>query len=316
MTSIAPILGAALVAGTAFAAADAAQPGDRRTGTIEVTVTYAGQGSWKRSLEHGSHVYDRKLVYRMPLVGHYGPASGFEEIDAKLPPAIEGPIPEQKMSKADIADLSATFEAAEAACGEDEDCLVQAMKGKARQLHAAGKIEVPKQMPKANLPDFARFLVISGDCPRSVATLSAADRYDETLIEGSEGAGGLRRQTYSVAGTATLRGGKGDKGDTHHCRFNAVIDTRTNMYGLQLPIWARVAASDGRPGGARDVDFTGTGGSARLAEKLDARTRWLELPMPAGGKLMTGHRVLENVNDAGPDGTPIRATVDWKITLD
>jgi|GEM_PF-4512697 len=306
---------AALFAGACLLPAPllAAEPGGKRTGTIEVTVTYAGQGGWKRGVQHGSHVYDRKLTYRMPLVGHYGPVSGYAEIDARLPPSIEGPIPEQKMTTADTADLSAAVEAAEARCGEDEDCMIQAMMGKAKQLHAAGKIEVPKRMPKGNLPDFTRFLVMGGDCPRAVATLTAADRYDETMIEGSEGAGGLRRQTYTVAGTQTLRGGEGDG---HYCRFNAVLDTRTNKYSLQVPIWARVAATDGRRPNNRSVDFTETGGSARLAEKLDARTRWLELPVPAGGKAMTGRRVIENVNDAGADGTPIRATIDWKIALD
>lgn len=312
MTRTVPLL-AALLAGTCFLTpAYAAAPGDTRTGTIEVTVTYAGQGGWKRGPEQGSHVYDRKLSYRMPLVGHYGPASGYKEIDAKLPSTIEGPIPQQNMSGADIADLSAAVEAAEAKCGEDEDCLMQAMMGKAKQLQAAGKIEVPKQMPKGNLPDFTRFLVMSGDCARSVATLSAADRYDETLIEGSEGGGGLQRQTYTVAGNATLRGGEDD---SHHCRFNAVLDTKTDKYSLQVPIWARVAASDGRANGNRTVDFTGTGGSAKLGEQLDARTRWLELPVSAGGKVMTGRRVLENVNAADANGTPVRATIDWKITL-
>lgn len=311
MTRTTRAIAATLLAGSCFFPAHAAQPGDKRTGMLEVTVTYTGQGGWKRGAEHGSHVYDRKLTYRMPVVGHYGPASGFKEIDAKLPPPIEGPIPEQKVSAADMDDLSAAIEAAEAKCGGDEDCVVQAMMGKAKQLHASGKIEVPKQMPKANMPDFTRFLVLGGECPRSIATLTATDRYDETRIEGSEGAGGLRRHSYTVAGTSTLRGGAGD---THHCRFSAAVDTKTNRYSLQLPIWARVAATDGRPGGTRKVDFTGTGGSARLTEKLDARTRWLNLPLP-GGKVMTGRRVLENVNGADAKGTPIRATVDWKLTL-
>ena len=302
-----------LLAGFVLASHPAAATKAPRTGTVEVKVTYSGQGGWNRPPQSSRHVLDRTLTYRIPLVGHYSPASGWKEIDARLPPSIEGQIPEQNMSAADIEDLSASVEAAEAACGGDEDCMVQRLMPKSQQLHASGKLVIPAQMPKGNMPDFERFLVIGTDCPKAVATLTAADRYDEMLIDAIEGGSGLRQHLYTIGGTKTLRGGTND---AQYCRFAAVLDTKTNSYSLQVPIWARLDAAHSTSGEARQVDFSGTGGSANLNQQLDARTRWLDLPMGPAGKSMIGRRVIDNVNRTDVKGTPIQATVEWKITLD
>lgn len=288
----------------------AAQPGDTRAGTIEVTVTYTGASNWAKGVERGSVAYDRKLSYRMPVIGHYAGASGWNEIDARLPPPIEGELPEQKATAADMETISAAFEAADAACGEDEDCLTQAMMGHAKRLQTEGKISVPKTMPKLNAPDLTRFLVLAPkDCATATATATIADRYEGVRIEGSEGGSGLRPYSYTEAGTETLKGGRSG---AQHCRFNAVVDTTAGTYSLFVPIEARlVAKRSDMPDTTYDRQVTDTNGSV----KLDARTRWLDLKLPAGGKVMSGRRVLDNVNGAGPDGTAVRAVVDWKLTL-
>lgn len=120
-----------------------------RTGTIEVRVTYSAKGGWSRPPQKSDHVLDRTLVYRMPLIGHHSPASGWKELDAKLPPVIEGRIPRQNMSSGDIADLAASVEAAEAACGGDEDCMVARLMPKSKRLRDQGKLVIPARCPRA-----------------------------------------------------------------------------------------------------------------------------------------------------------------------
>lgn len=305
------LLLAALLCGgaTADAQAKAPQPGEKRTGTLEVSVTYSGEGGWQRGSESGKHQLSRRLTYRAPLVGYYGPASGWKEIDAKLPPAIEGPIPQQKMTAGDIEDLSSAVEAAEAKCGEDEACLIAALRGTAQSLHAAGKIEKPKAMPTANLPDFTRFVTFAVDCPAATATYSVADKHQDVTIEAIEGGSGLNRRDYVVAGTKTARGES-----MAHCRSSAVLDTRTNKLSVFVPIDAQVdAVASDSARDTRRIDFTGTGGVAALQQRLADKLRWLEVP---ASKTTSGRRVLENVNEATGDNTPIRATVEWKVTVD
>jgi hypothetical protein len=99
-----------------------------------------------------------------------------------------------------------------------------------------------------------------------------------------------------------------------HCRASAVLDTRTNKLSLFVPIDAQIdaVASDS----ARDrrrIDFTGTGGAAAMQARLADRLRWLEVP---ASKTTSGRRVLENINEASGDATPIRATVEWKVSVD
>jgi hypothetical protein len=306
---IRPLLLAALLCGGATVHARTPQPGEKRTGTIEVSVTYSGEGGWQRGAESGKHQLSRRLTYRAPLVGYHGPASGWKEIDSKLPPAIEGPIPEQKMTAGDIEDLSSAVEAAEARCGDDEACLIAALRGTAQALQASGKIEVPKTMPRGNMPDFTRFVTFGVDCPAATATYSVADQHQDVTIEASEGASGLNRRAYTVAGTRTARGES-----MAHCRASAVLDTRTNKLSLFVPIDAQIdaVASDS----ARDrrrIDFTGTGGVAAMQARLADRLRWLEVP---ASKTTSGRRVLENINEASGDATPIRATVEWKVSVD
>jgi len=302
---------ALLLASTCLTAtAHAAEPGDSRTGTIEVTVTYAGKAEWSRGGERGSVVYDRKLTYRMPVIGYYMGASGWKEIDDRLPPAIEGELPEQNVTQTDIADLSSAVEAAEARCGDDEDCFVEALKGKAARMHAEGKITVPTNMPKINAPDLTRFLVINpSDCATAKATATVNDRYEGVRLDGGEGDAGLRDYDYTETGTASH---VGDRTGAHHCRFNAVIDTVAGTYSLFLPVTAAVETkrSDVEETNRRYVTHSAS------AVEPDSQTRWLDLKLPAGGKVMTGRRVVENIDNSDPEnGAPLRAVVDWKLTL-
>lgn len=292
------------------AAAHAAEPGDTRAGTIEVTVTYTGTAKWSRGGERGSVVHDRKLTYRMPVIGYYMGASGWKEIDDRLPPPIEGELPEQNVTEADIADLSSAMAAAEARCGDDEDCFVEALKGKAARMQAEGKITVPANMPKINAPDLTRFLVINpSDCAHAAATASINDRYEGVRLDGGEGDAGLRPYAYSETGTVTHTG---DHTGAHHCRFNAVVDTVAGTYSLFVPVTAPVETQ------RSDVEETArryvTHSSSTVAP--DSLTRWLDLKLPAGGKVMTGRRIIENIDNSDPEnGAPLRAVIDWKLTL-
>lgn len=45
--------------------------------------------------------------------------------------------------------------------------------------------------------------------------------------------------------------------------------------------------------------------AAHAAEPSDSRTRWLELKLSAGGRVMTGRRIVENVDNSDPEnGAP------------
>jgi hypothetical protein len=291
------------------ATASAAQPGDTRSGSVEVVVTYTGAGQWTRGAERTAVTYARKLTYRMPLIGHYAPASGWKELDARLPPAIEGDIPEQKATAADMASISVSLEAAADACGEDEMCFARMMRGDVTRLQRGGKIVVPATMPKINAPDFTRFLVLApSDC--GAATVTVQDRYKGVRIEGGEGDAGLRPYAYTETAAETHRG---EVPSSQHCRFAAVIDTAAGSLSLFVPIEAKASTtrSDVKDT-AYDRYVSNTNGRVRLA----ARTRWLDIK-PAGGKVMSGRQVIENVNDADPaTAAALRAVVEWRITLD
>ncbi|MFC3711150.1 hypothetical protein ACFOMD_01115 [Sphingoaurantiacus capsulatus] len=304
-----PLLLAALLCGAATPLAAQPKPGGKRTGSVEVTVSYSGAGGWERAPQSQKHQYNRSFTYRAPLVGYYNGASGWKEIDSKLPPVIEGPIPESRMTSADVADLTASVEAAEARCGEDEACLMAALMPKAQSLKAAGKLEVPKVMPKGNAPDFTRFVIFSPDCATATASLTVADKHQDVMIEASEGNSGLRRRDYTVGGTRTVRGES-----MAHCRMNAALDTKTGKISVHVPIDVRMdATASDNPKDKWPIDFAGTGGTAALRQRLEAKLRWLEVP---AGKTASGRRVLENVNEATGEATPIRATVEWKISID
>lgn len=216
------------------------------------------------------------------------------------------------MSSGDIADLAASVEAAEAACGGDKDCMVARLMPKSKRLRDQGKLVIPAQMPRGNAPEFERFLVIGADCPRAVATLTANDRYDELLIEAKEGGSGLRPHRYTVAGSSTVRGGQGMRitAASPRCSTRRPIATACKCRsgrGWRRPTPAMVAARR---------RFPGTGGVAALTQRLDGMTRWLEPPAGHDGKAMSGRRELQNVNNADAKNTAIRAIVEWKIVLD
>ena len=68
-----------------------------RTGTLLVTMTFEGTGSWKhpRNGAYSNLKFHRTLTYTVPLIGLYSPGSGFTAVDQREP-AGAGALPNLK----------------------------------------------------------------------------------------------------------------------------------------------------------------------------------------------------------------------------
>jgi hypothetical protein len=51
--------------------------------------------------------------------------------------------------------------------------------------------------------------------------------------------------------------------------------------------------------------------AAHAAEPSDCPTRWLELKLSTGSRVMTGRRIVENIHNSDPENSaPVRAVID------